>query len=56
MEVKRNIAKRDVQLKQLTQRLDKYKTTFQSKLIEIAEKESRKRSELVEKEEALIIK
>ena len=43
-------------MRQLGQRLDKYKQTFQAKLIEIAEKESRKRAELVDKEEALILK
>jgi len=39
-EVKHQIAKRDIQLKQITQRLEKYKTQFQVKLVEIAEKEA----------------
>jgi hypothetical protein len=51
--VKRNIAKRDVQVKQLTQRLDKYKAQFATKLMEISKEEGRKRAELAEREELL---
>ena len=50
-EVKHNIAKRDIQLKQLNQRLEKYKAQFQSKLVEIADKEAKKKVELLEREE-----
>lgn len=50
-QVKHNINTRDLQLKHLTHRLEKYKTQFQTKLVDIAEKEVRKKAELAEKEE-----
>ena len=49
--MKHNIAKREIQLKQLNQRLEKYKGQFQSKLKEIAEREAQKRAEIEEREE-----
>ena len=43
-------------MKQLNQRLEKYKSQFQGKLVEIADKEAKKRAEVQEREEAVAIK